>query len=81
MKPRGFLLRVWMTLERANKLLLMLDPSLKRIPSFLVLETPSLPARSTKLSYENLSVEPLNLKFNLLLPATTLDSIETLNTQ
>lgn len=38
------------TLDKASRDLLIFDPSLRRIPSAYVLETPSEPAKSTRLS-------------------------------
>jgi hypothetical protein len=43
-------LNLLITFDSARRLLLMLEPSLKRILSAYVRDAPSLPARSTKLS-------------------------------
>jgi hypothetical protein len=45
-------LSLLITLERARRLRLIFDPSRRRKPSYYVLLTPSLPAKSTKLSYD-----------------------------
>lgn len=44
----------WMTFERASRDLLMLEPSRNRTPIAFVLLTASDPARSTRLSIEDL---------------------------
>jgi len=48
-----FELNQCITLDKASKLLFMLDPSQNRIPFALVLLTASLPAKSTRLSIDD----------------------------
>jgi len=58
-------LSLLITFDRANKLRLMLEPSLSLIPSAYVLLTPSEPAKSTRFSWE-IFVEPSFAQFETI---------------
>ena len=60
-------LSLFITLERANRLRFMFDPSRRRNPSYYVLLTPSLPAKSTRLSYDCLYELPLFVQLDVIL--------------